>query len=241
VVVVIVGVLLALVGWFLSAAGRDQDRFFCQVNLGLISGAKISYDLDNNLHLGARVALSDLAPGDRPFAQRHCPSAPDNKQTLEQCYRINRIGMPPECLICPEEHYIDVRPPPEQPVGDDPKQLKYQAELQNVANCFCDAYTILQAAPPGSLDMGTFIKAAQKKRASGYKGDFSRLNWIRPGPHMLIALSGGELVHNRIVQVDERSNPDGTLTVLLTYEFFAEGAVTRARTTIPLEIETTNK
>jgi len=239
--VVIVGVLVALAGWFLSAAGRDRDRFLCQVNLGVISGAKTSYELDNNVHLGAKVTLSDLAPGDQFFARMHCPSAPDDKQTLQQCYRINRIGIEPECLICPEEHFIHVRPPPMQAVGDDPKQLKYQTELQNVANCFYDAHAILQAEPLADLDMGSWIRAAEERQSGGLTGDFSRLHWVRPGPHRLIGLSGGQVVRSRLVRVEERDNPDGTSTVFLTYEFFAEGAVTRARTTIPLEIETTNE
>lgn len=222
----------------LLAVAGNNDSYACQQNLGLIWGAKFGYIGKTNSYLGAKVNISDL---DREYwhTQIYCPSAPKDQKTFEDSYKINRIGIPPECRFHPTEHVSEmyVVPPEEKPIVRDSEQIKFQAELKNVADCFRSACEILMEEPPhASLDMGSFIRRAQKKLAKAPIGDFVQLHWIKPWKHELIALSNGDIVRHRIANVDEIYNNDGTRIVILSYEFYAECSTSRGRIKVHLKI-----
>ena len=105
-------------------------------------------------------------------------------------------------------------------------------ELQNVADCFSDAVSILQREPSRPDDFAQFLSDAKAKQTTTTKGDFSLLQWYESGKRL--HLSQGQQVLCRIAETSHDDFDDGKSATLLTYEFFTKEPIPPARTTISL-------
>ena len=107
-----------------------------------------------------------------------------------------------------------------------------ETELQNVADCFCDAVSVLQDTPPETGDLAAFLRKAKAKQKTKAKGDFAILQWDGSGDHL--RLSGGQKVFHRITEESHDDFTDGRSATHVTYEFYTKEPVPPAKTTISL-------
>ncbi len=107
-----------------------------------------------------------------------------------------------------------------------------QAELQNVADCFFDAVSVLQDTPSETGNLAVFLHEAKAMQQTKATGDFSILQWDASGNHLL--LSGGQKVFHRIKKETHDDFTDGRSATHITYEFYAKEPIPPAETTISL-------
>jgi hypothetical protein len=106
-----------------------------------------------------------------------------------------------------------------------------QAELQNVADCFFDAVSIMQNEPVEKGNLAVFLRDAKAKQKTKGKGDFALLRWDESGEHL--RLSGGQKVFYRVAE-QSHDDADTWSATFTTYEFFTKEPVPPARTTVSL-------
>ena len=110
------------------------------------------------------------------------------------------------------------------------------AELQNIANCFLDATTILQTEPAENGSLALFLSKAKEKRQTEGAGKFSLLRWDEPGEHIL--LSDGHPVSYRISDRIRDHLTNGAEATHTTYEFSTKESVLPVTITVSLWIGT---
>lgn len=107
-----------------------------------------------------------------------------------------------------------------------------QAELQNVADCFFDAVSILQDTPADTGSLAVFLRKAKANQKTKGTGDFTILQWDESGNHL--QLSKGQKVFYRITEEIHDDFTDGRSATHVTYEFYTKEPVPPAKTTISL-------
>ena len=111
-----------------------------------------------------------------------------------------------------------------------------QAELENIANCFFDATSILQDEPAENGSLALFLSEAKDKRKTAGTGSFDLLRWDESGERIMS--SDGHPVSYRIAGLSRDHFDNGAEATFTTYEFFTKESVTPARTTVTLWIGT---
>jgi hypothetical protein len=106
----------------------------------------------------------------------------------------------------------------------------HQKELQNIANCFFDATSIMQNEPPENGSLAIFLREAKSKQKSKGTGDFTKLQWDESGNH--IQLSYGPKVYLRITARSHDDFDNGASATRTTYEFFTKEDATTAKVAV---------
>ena len=123
--------------------------------------------------------------------------------------------------------------PPQTESSSGPKD---QADLDNIALCFHEAVTVLQAEPDRPEDLAVFMKNAkaavdESERDSG-DADFNALRWNPDGTSLIT--KSGKLIRSRVTkQTHDNYGPQGS-EWLTEYEFYVPDSAHISRTTIQL-------
>ena len=114
-----------------------------------------------------------------------------------------------------------------------------QADLDNVASCFHEAVTVLQAEPETAEDLAEFMQRGTAAVAASDRpptaADFTALRWDKAGKSLVTA--SGHPIRCRVTeQSHDNYGPEGTAWVM-QYEFFVPGTDCTSRTTIELRMD----
>lgn len=112
----------------------------------------------------------------------------------------------------------------------------HQADLDNVAVCFHEAVTVLQAEPENPEDIAIFMKdakaAVDKSGRDSSDADFDALRWNSDGTSLIT--TSGERIRCRVAkQSHDNYGPQGTEWIT-EYEFYVPNSDHTSRTTIQL-------
>jgi len=122
--------------------------------------------------------------------------------------------------------------------SDSSRARNYQADLDNVALCFHEAVTVLQAEPETPDDLAMFMQKAKAAVAqsggSPTDANFLVLRWNASGTSLVT--SSGQPIHCRVAgQTHDNYGPEGSAW-FTDYEFYVTGTEYRSKTTIELAI-----
>lgn len=109
-------------------------------------------------------------------------------------------------------------------------QSPIEAELQNVANCFFDATSLLQGEPEEKGSLSAFLREAKVKQKTKGTGNFSALLWDETGADLRLAQ--GQTVLYRLADRSHDDFDNGASANFTTYEFFTEQSDTKASITV---------
>jgi hypothetical protein len=111
-----------------------------------------------------------------------------------------------------------------------------QADLDNLALCFHQAVTVLQAEPDTPKDIATFLKDAKevvgKSQRDSRDADFTALRWNSDGTSLITR--SGKPIRSRVAKQTHDNYGSQGSEWLTEYEFYAPDSTHTSRTTIQL-------
>lgn len=128
-------------------------------------------------------------------------------------------------------------PPPQKATGSLPARNQH-AELENVARCFHEAVTVLQAEPDTPDHLAMFMKEAKAAVDESGRGptraNFDALRWNSDSTWLIT--TSGERIRCRVVkQIHDNYGSRGTAW-FTEYEFYIPDSEHSSRTTIELRM-----